>query len=132
MKFARPPLINNGVRYSYLVLFFNVFLILLVIVIFLPDLLMPAGLTVALPRVISSESVSQKGPVVSILKDNTIYLNSRKISLKELKDFLASGKNQRFQALIKADKEARIGVLVGVWNLFRESGASRVSIATNE
>lgn len=132
MKFARPPLINNGVRYSYLVLFFNVFLILLVIVIFLPDLLMPAGLTVALPRVISSESVSQKGPVVSILKDNTIYLNSRKISLKELKDFLASGKNQRFQALIKADKEARIGVLVDVWNLFRESGASRVSIATNE
>lgn len=132
MKFSRPPLRNNGVRYSYLVLFFNVFLILLIIVILLPDLLMPAGLTVALPRVITSEPVSQKGPVVSILKDNTIYLDSRKISLSELKDFLASRQNQKFQVLIKADKEARIGVLVDVWNLFREIGASKVSIATNE
>lgn len=94
---------------------------------------MPQGLSVLLPRAISSEPVSREGFVVFILKDNTIYLGKRSVSFDELKRFFSIRKdeNKNFQVLIKADKEADIGVLVKVWDLFRESGAFQVNIATN-
>lgn len=107
-------------------------LLIVFFIVLLPRLLTSTGMTILLPRSITSEPVSEKGFVISILKDQTIYLGPQRTSLAELKHFFLSQKTDGHQVLIKADQDAPVGVLVRVWDLLRQTGASRVNIATNE
>ena len=88
-------------------------------------------MSVFLPRVISSEPVTEQGFIITILRDNTVYLGKRQVTIDELRDFFHFQQKKRYQVLIKADQAANVGILVGVWDLLRESGAFKVSIATN-
>lgn len=90
------------------------------------------GLHVDLPRVITSEPISRKGFIVSILSDDSFLLEGRRISDRELNRFLAAQQNRDFQVFIKADRRARVATLVRIWDLCREYGASTVSIATHD
>ena len=130
MRFQRQPLKTVSVRHLYLLSFFNIFFIILLFIVFLPHLSAPAGLSVALPRVFSSEVVSSDGAVILILKDNTVYFESKSVSFEELKHLLAAPK--KGHVLIKADGAASVGILVRVWDLLREAGVPEVNIATNE
>jgi biopolymer transport protein ExbD len=131
MRFQRQPLRTASPRNLYFLSFFNVFFIILMFIVFLPTLSAPAGLPIALPRVVSSEAVSSDGAVIFVLKDNAIYFDSKKISFEELKRLLTARKKGS-QVLIKADQAASVGTLVRVWDLLREAGISQVNIATNE
>jgi biopolymer transport protein ExbD len=118
-------------RYLYSIALFNVFLVLLVFVVLLPYISGASGLSVFLPKAISSEPVMEGEWSVTILADQTIYLNERRVSLQELERFVAA-RSRGAQVLIKSDKNAAVGTLVRVWDLFRKSGFSKVYIATNE
>jgi len=131
VRFQRQPLKTVSVRHLYLLSFFNVFFIILLFIVFLPHLSAPAGLSVALPRVFSSEVVSSGGAVILILKDNTVYFESNPVSFEELKHLLAACR-KKGHVLIKVDEAASVGVLVRVWDFLREAGISEVNIATNE
>lgn len=130
MRFQRQPLKTVSVRHLYLLSFFNIFFIILLFIVFLPHLSAPAGLSVALPRIFSSEVVSSDGAVILILKDNTVYFESKSVSFEELKHLLTAPK--KGHVLIKADGAASVGILVRVWDLLREAGVPEVNIATNE
>ena len=131
MRFQRQPLKTVSVRHLYLLSFFNIFFIILLFIVFLPHLSAPAGLSVALPRIFSSEVVSSDGAVILILKDNTVYFESKAVSFEELKHLLTASK-KKGHVLIKADGAASVGILVRVWDLLREAGVPEVNIATNE
>lgn len=131
MKFSRPVSTKPKTRYLYSIALFNVFLVLLVFVVLLPYLSGVSGLSVLLPKAVSSEPVNEEGWSVTILADQTIYLDEKRVTLQELERFIAARKRGD-QVLIKADKSAAVGTLVKVWDLFRKSGFSKVYIATNE
>lgn len=109
----------------------NLFLLVIVFSVFLSKAMKPCGFTVVLPRAISSEPISATGCVVSILKDNSLYIGNREVTLDELKYSMGREKKAVLNVLIKADQHADIGTLVKVWDLLRKMGAGRVSIATN-
>ena len=132
MKFTRHPSSDDSIKYFYFLSLFNLILILFLFIAFLPKLTMSPGLSVFLPRAISSEPVSREDFIVSILNDNTIYLDSRRVSWDELERFLRSQRSKAHQVLIKADQRSSVGVLVRVWDLFRKSGALKVNLATTE
>jgi biopolymer transport protein ExbD len=100
-----------------------------------------------LPHGVTSEPLSGKGLVITLLKDNSIYLGARKTSLLELKKiFLSSSPsflkkevlssssvaNECFSVLIKADRAASVGALVCLWDMLKEAAAAKVYIVTNE
>ena len=132
MKFERRPNFEQSTKYLMMVSVINVFLLGVFLIVLLPRVLTSTGMTILLPRSITSEPVSEKGLVISILKDHTIYLGSQRMSLAELKHFFLSQKTDGHQVLIKADQDVPVGVLVRVWDLLRQTGAPRVNIATNE
>lgn len=109
----------------------NLFLSAVIFSIFLSKVMKPCGFTVVLPQAISSEPISAAGCVVSILKDNSLYIGNQEVTLDELKYSIAGEKKAVLNVLIKADQRADIGTLVKVWDLLRKMGAGRVSIATN-
>lgn len=132
MKFPRSQAPAPFLKVLYPVSLFNIFLLLLAFVVLSPTMMRPSGLTVALPYAISSEPVSQDGFVISILKDNALYLGSRAVTFDELKRFVSARQGRDFKVLIKADRQADIGTLISIWDLLRQAGSAKVYIATNE
>jgi biopolymer transport protein ExbD len=132
LRFPRisPPVL--GFRSLTLLALFNVILIFLIFVFFLPFITNPTGLSVVLPRAITSELLSHKDVIVSIMKDNTLYCDTKQISIEELMRLIEAKKGGIYQVLIKADHRASVGALVRVWDLFRQANVSRINIATNE
>ena len=132
MRFARPPLISSNFRFVALLALFNCLLILLVFVIFLPVFSNPTGLSVVLPRAITSEPLSHKDITVILLKNDMIYLDSKNVSQQDLARFVKASQDKMRQVLIKVDRRASVGALVRVWDIFRSAGVLKVNIATNE
>ncbi len=131
MRFLPVSRSSPRIRYFNSIFFINIFIILLVFAAFFPALISPSGLTVALPKVIASESISQKGLVVTILADNTIFFEDKKISAGSLKSVFLKQK-PGFQVLIKADGRAQVASLVEVWDISRQVGCRQISIATDD
>jgi biopolymer transport protein ExbD len=108
----------------------NVLVILLIFVVGAPSVMISSGFPVDLPRVITSAPISRKGFSVSVLSDDSFLLEGRRIADRELDRFLKNQQGKDFRIFIKADRRARVGTLVRVWDLCREYGAATVSIAT--
>jgi len=132
VRFARPPIISSNFRFVALLALFNCLLILLVFVIFLPVFSNPTGLSVVLPRAITSEPLSHKDITVILLKNDMIYLDSKNVSQQDLARFVKASQDKMRQVLIKVDRRASVGALVRVWDIFRSAGVLKVNIATNE
>lgn len=112
--------------------FFGIFFLLIIFFLFfLPKALRPCGFSVSLPYAVSCEPVSGQDRVVSILKDNTLYLDGQMVSLTDLRRSLIQ-EDRASSVLIKADHRATIGTLVKVWDIFRDAGVEKISIATND
>ncbi len=132
MRFTRRIDTDLNVKYIYFLFLFNLTLILIIFAVYLPKFSASAGLSVELSRAIVSEPVTKNDFIVSILSDNALYLDSKRVSPDELAGFLRFRKRGNFKVLIKVDQKASVGVLVRVWDIARESGASQVHIAANE
>ena len=132
MKFSRPRVLSAPLKSLYPISLFNVLLILLIFAALSPFMTLPPGLSIALPAAISSEPVSRDGFVVSITKNNTLYLGSAPQTWQQLESFVLARKDRSFKALIRADRQANIDTLIRVWDLLRQAGAAKVYIATNE
>lgn len=141
MKFQRQVQKNISMHGIYSLFIFTVFILLLFFVVIFQKLSGTHGLSVSLPRAVNGEVVSGNGIVVTIMDDDSIYVcesdlsaskeEARKFSEEELNNFLKARGCKGCQVLIKSDKRAHVGTLVEVWDLFRRSGAIKVSIATN-
>jgi biopolymer transport protein ExbD len=130
--FPRPSFPEPRIRYVYSVALFNVLLLVLLFVLFLPRWVGTSGFALQLPQVISAEPVSVRGYTIVILEDDSVYLRGRKLSLEELRGLVMTESKKEATALIKADRQARVGVLASVWDVFRAAGISRIYLATNE
>ena len=132
MRFTRRIDTDLNVKYIYFLFLFNLTLILIIFAVYLPKFSASAGLSVELARAIVSEPVAKNDFIVSILSNNALYLDSKRITPDELTGFFRSRKRGSFKVLIKVDQRASVGILVRVWDILRESGASSVYIAANE
>ncbi len=132
MRFMKTPVVTRDLRFVSLMALFNCLLILLIFVLFLPIFSNPTGFSVVLPKAITSEPLSHKDITVTILRDDTIYLDSKNISSQELASFVKASGEKIQQVLIKVDRRSSVGALVMVWDIFRQAGVFKVNIATNE
>ena len=88
------------------------------------------GIKVKLPRALTGQVLQRNTVVLTITKNNQMYLNNKKLTFDDLKSELKQIDKERQTLLIKADEKAPIGRIVEVWDLCRELGISQVNIAT--
>ena len=110
----------------------NVLLLFFIFSTVLPKNMAHPGLSISLPSIISSEPVSDKGYIISIAADDTLYLDRRQVSLDQIKRLFDGQRTKGASILIKADKNARIASLGRVWDATRQAGFQKISIATND
>jgi len=90
------------------------------------------GIKINLPRAVTSEVLQERDLVITITKENIIYLNDRITTQKELGEKLAAVSSQQVPVLIKADRGTSLGRIVEIWDLCREKGVAHINIATQQ
>jgi biopolymer transport protein ExbD len=130
MKFRRRLRIEKGaVDLTPLV---NVFFLLLIFFMFTSSFIFQPGIRVNLPRAVTSEVIQEEGVVLTVAKDDNIYLGDRMINQDELSSQLRIIAKQKGSLLIKADSGASLGRVVGIWDMCRREGVSQINIATGK
>jgi len=130
MKFKRRINIEKGV--IDLTPLINVFFLLFIFFLFTSSYIFQPGIKVSLPKAVTSEVIQQESVVVTITKDDKIYLNEREITQGELASTLKLLAKEKTPLLVKADSSASLGRIVEIWDMCRNEGVLQVNIATDK
>ncbi len=130
MKFKRRLKLEKGML--DLTPMVNIFFLLFIFFIFTSSFIFQPGIRVTLPKAITSEVIQQDNVVITITKDNKLYLEDREIMQDELISRLRILAREKMGLIIKADSRASLGRIVEVWDACRREGVSQINIATNQ
>lgn len=86
-----------------------------------------SGINVKLPKIITSQYLSPQTLFIAISSADTIYMQDKAITLKDVEILLKKG---RYNAVfIKSDKNVSLGVLTGIWSICKKLGIEKIGIA---
>ena len=92
------------------------------------------GIKIKLPEAATSEIQPEEKLVLSISKNNKLYLNDRRVKsdtlVDEIKKTLANRRDKLI--ILKADKKVAHGVVVDVLDKAKIAGANKLAIATEK
>jgi biopolymer transport protein ExbD len=95
------------------------------------NFVLQSGVSVRLPKAITSEVISTENLVLTVTAQDLIFLNDQPITVGELTGRLKAAAAQNKRLLLKADTGASVGRVVEIWDLCREVGIPQINIATS-
>ncbi|MCG6537788.1 MAG: biopolymer transporter ExbD [Syntrophales bacterium LBB04] len=107
----------------------DVMLVLLTIVLTTSSFMVTGMIPVELPRATNVQQETLKTQVIEIDRQGNIYLNSRPLSLRDLRDAMGL-LNRIVPVLIRADRSLPLQGFVDVLDLVKTLGFQRVSLCT--
>ena len=131
MKFSRPRSRSEEVFINLTPLIDVVFLLLIFFMVSTTFATIRYGIKVDLPRTTTPEEKIEENIVISITKDNQIYLGKKWVKEENLVSLLRKEiKRKGSLVIINADKEVKHGTVVRVMDLARKAGAGKLGILT--
>ena len=131
MKFSRPRSRSEEVFINLTPLIDVVFLLLIFFMVSTTFATIRYGIKVDLPRTTTPEEKIEENIVISITKDNRIYLGKKWVKEENLVSLLRKEiKRKGSLVIINADKEVKHGRVVRVMDLARKAGAGKLGILT--
>lgn len=92
-----------------------------------------AGLPVNLPKAATASDHSSQNITITIMKDNSVHLNTKTVTIATLKGDLQSLKvGDKDLVIINADKAVAHGLVVSAMDEARKAGVTRFAIATDK
>ena len=90
-----------------------------------------SSINIKLPKAKSSEVVTEKQVVVSIERNNKVYINDQALYLDQIPNYLDKI-NKDNVVVVKADKEIDHGFVVQIMDLIKRSGFKKLGIAVTK
>ena len=109
----------------------NLFLLILLILIFCSSLSKPSGFEIRMPRAVMSEGL-QGDQTITITAENVLYFNGKVTTLNELKRDLTKIDFKNQNIFIRIDRRSSMGRVMDVWDLCRALGNSHVHIMAGQ
>ena len=92
-----------------------------------------AGLPVNLPKASTSSEHSSQNVTITIMRDNSIHLNTRRVELNTLqKELVNLHLTDNDLVIINGDKMVTHGLVVATMDEARKAGVTRFAIATEK
>ena len=132
MQFKRSVKAGQGLDQINIAPLVDVVFLLLIFFLLSSSFVYQSGITVNLPKAITSEIIKEENLVITITSEDVLYLNDAVSTMKTLRQELEKKANKDRLILIKADRRASLGRIIDIWDLCRELGIERVNIATNQ
>jgi biopolymer transport protein TolR len=109
----------------------DVVLVLLVIFMLTAPVLQ-SGIEVAVPKTHTVQAITQERQVVTINRQQEVFLNDTPINLSDLTEKLRSGSTDAAQHVIylRADEKVPFGAFASVMDAVKQAGITNISIVT--
>jgi biopolymer transport protein TolR len=109
----------------------DVILVLLIIFMITAPMLQQ-GIDVNLPREVAGNiDPSQERLIITLGKNERIYLNDRRIDVSELEQQLQQAAGLSKEVFLRADKDIPYGLVVKLMAMAKKAGVERLGIVTN-
>ena len=128
MIFKKRVLAEAGLRQIDIAPLIDCIFILLIFFMLTSSFIVMPGINVKLPKALTSEEVDTQTLTIVISSEDIIYLQGEAKTPKAVEEFVKKGKYDSI--FIKADRDASLGAVVGIWDICKNSGISKIGIAT--
>jgi len=120
---------KDGIHPVVGVAFVNLLFLVLMFSMLAGSFVVPAGVDVQLPKVVTSQVLGDEGmSSITITAENVLYLNNKVTTLEELKRLLVKRDLRKKTFLLKPDRRASMGRVIDVFNVCRSYGVQRVHV----
>jgi len=130
MRFKRHMKLEHGLSQIDITPLIDMVFQLLIFFMLTSSFIMPTGIKVNLPKTQTSDIAEGGNLIITVSRENVLYLGQKVITTRDLKGILLQAKKTRQTVLISADQHASLGRVVEVWDMARDLGISQVNIAT--
>lgn len=132
MQFKRSAKIGQSLDQINIVPLITIIFQLLIFFILLSSFVFQSGITVKLPKAVTSEAIQEENLIITLTGEDVVYINNKVSTMKTLRQELQKKENKQRLVLIKADRRASLGRIIDIWDLCRGFGVERINIATNQ
>jgi len=132
LKFKQHTKLEHGLEQIDIAPLIDIIFQLLIFFMLSSSFTFQSGITVKLPKAVTSDIIKEENLIVTITSENVTYLNGKIVTLKELAEELNAMEKTKRPLLIKADRRASVGRIVDIWDLCRNLGIEKINIATNQ
>lgn len=131
MRFKRHIELEHGLRPIDITPLIDMVFQLLIFFMLTSSFVVQSGLKVNLPKAATGEFSQEQGLIITVSRENMLFLDKKVINNKELKSALLKARKNRMSVLIMADQRSSLGRVVEVWDMARDLGVEQVNIATD-
>ena len=131
MRFKRHIELEHGLRSIDITPLIDMVFQLLIFFMLTSSFVVQSGLKVNLPKAATGELSQEQGLIITVSRENMLFLDKKVITSKELKSALLKARKNRMSVLIMADQRSSLGRVVEVWDMARDLGVEQVNIATD-
>ena len=132
MKFKRQLKIEHGLKSMDIAPLIDMILLLLIFFMLTSTFVNRTGMRMNLPGSVTSEIIRNDNVDIVLNSKNEFFVNAKQLTFEELKNFIKQLSGKDVSVLIKADRQARLSSAILIWDLCRQSGLSRINIATDQ
>ncbi len=111
--------------------FIDIMLVLLVIVLTTATFIAKGVIPLDLPKASSASHMPVKKISITITKDGTIFLDKKRVSIKDLAKMLGSI-SKKSPILIRSDKNSRFETFIDVLDILKTQGFENISVETEK
>ena len=131
MRFKRHLELEKGLHLLEVVPLINVVFLLLIFFILSSNFTALSATGLALPKMVTGYVLGARPAEITIASDGSIYLDGYLSDPKEMTAYLKEISGRRSGVLIKAQRGVIFSKVIKIWDLCRDNGISRVSVATD-
>lgn len=132
MKFSRPQSRSEEVFINLTPLIDVVFLLLIFFMVSTTFSAIRYGMKVDLPKATTPQEKVEENIVVSVTRDNKIYVGKKWVREEQLVSVLREEIREKGRlVVVNADKDVRHGRVVRVMDLAKKAGATKLGILTS-
>lgn len=128
MKFRKRLRIESGLKEMDIAPLIDCLFLLLIFFMLTSNFIVMPGINVKLPKAVTSDAINANIVTIVITSEDIIYSEGKPVSLKDIEKCIRGLKVE--SVFIKADKDASIGAVVGVWDVCKKLGIEKIGIAT--
>lgn len=109
----------------------DIFLVLLIIMMVVAPTFQSVDNTITIPEVNSGVSIEQGKVVVSVTKDGTIYVDSKKTSIEKLTADLEAlkGDSENPEVVVKADEKVKSSIIMSIMDSAQDAHYKKLIVA---
>ncbi len=120
--------IESGLRQIDIAPLIDCVFLLLIFFMLTSNFVVVPGINVKLPRAVTSEAVNTRVMTIIVSSEDIIYVEGKPLGLEELSSLMEN--SELDSVFIKSDRDASIGVVVGVWDICKKLGIEKIGVAT--